>query len=154
MGKLTLSLLGVCVLIFGLVVIQVVDPRGTLVGLLFGGCAGIALFITGPIWLVKKVMSGHMDSSKEPNLQRAQVLASKSDAEIVELLDETFNRVALIANHPWLAQHWHKLGSDEKVSWVSGRRAALNLSLSQATMPMHFVTALQKVESAYNTKVS
>jgi hypothetical protein len=155
MEKLTLFFLGVCAMTIGLVTIQAIDPRGILAGLLFGGCGSLALFITGPFWLVKKFIANvqaEVPAVVDPAMVKS--LAEKTDAEIVDLIDNSVNKFPVVANHPWLAQHWHKLSAGDKTKWVCGRRTYLNTTLSAASVPIHFVPALQQADKEFYRKAS
>lgn len=155
MGKLTLFLLGICAMTAVLAGMQILDPRGAFAGLLLGGCGGLALFITGPFWLVKKFMaSAHAEVVAEVDPVVAKALSEKTDAEIVDFIDAAINRLLVVASHPWLAQHWHKLGAGEKTKWVHERREFLNTSLGAVKAPIHFVTALQQADKEFCRKES
>jgi len=155
MGKLTLLLLATPVLTLLLVVMKFLDPRGGIAGLLFGGSLGLALFITGPVWLARRVsanMQNHATAaaSSAPS-KEIEILTA---GEIVDLVDGAVNKVVQVANHPWLAQHWHKLNAVEKMKWVDDRREYLNVELRSARMPMEFVTALQKSDKDFALKAA
>ena len=155
MGKITLFLLGTCVVTIFLGLLRILEPGGTVVGLLVGGCGGLAFFVTGPMWLAKKMYAGIAKQSAEQySSQPTKELNLLTDSEVVNLVDDAVNKLPQIANHPWLAQHWHKMSAADKCKWIADRRNKINVELKQARMPMEFVSALQRAETAQTQKVS
>lgn len=155
MGKITLILLGTCIFSIFLGLLRIIEPGGTFTGLLIGCSGGAALFITGPMWLAKKAYANMTaDANAQVSSSPSVEVTAMTDIQVIEYLDTAFNKVVGVANHPWLAQHWHKLDAAEKVKWVNERREHLNVELSSARAPMQFVNALQQADRKYTVKAS